>query len=373
MAQVIEVNSLDELDQHRLTWRRLFLETPGATFFHTCEWLEVYWRHFACDQRLKLLVIQLANETVGIVPLVVHRVPHRLATLRTVSYPLDDWGTAYSPIGPHQTASLMMAMGYLATNPRDWDTVELRSIRKDIDRGRTRRAMSLAGLEPVECDYQASSVVSTHGTWEDYLGTRDRKVRHEIVRQLRRADENTQLEFVRHRPAALAAGDGDPAWDLYDECTQVASVSWQAGAGVGNTLCNSQVSDFYREAHATAARLGMVDVAVARLAGQPAAFVYSYQHAGRVFGMRMGFDPSMGRSGLGTQLLLMLLRDSFARGDRAFEMGPGEQRYKKRLRTHVESTSRLVHVPETALKGQLVRATQWLGRKGRRLVKAAGR
>jgi hypothetical protein len=53
-------------------------------------------------------------------------------------------------------------------------------------------------------------------------------------------------------------------------------------------------------------------------------------------------------------------------------MGPGDQRYKQRLRTGVETTSRLTHIPDTALKGQLVRATQWLGEKGRRLVKTSG-
>ncbi len=371
MAQVIEVHSLEELDHYRLLWRDLFHATPGATFFQTCEWLEVYWRHFARDQQLKVLVVELAGQAVGIVPLVVRRVPHRLATLRTISYPLDDWATTYGPIGPHQTASLMMAMGHLASRPRDWDSLELRAIADDRDRGRTARAMSLAGLPGTRSDYQSSSMIAMQGTWEDYLATRNRKVRHEIVRQLRRADEEAQLEFVRHRPAPFGHGDGDPAWDLYDECELVASASWQAEAADGNTLCHSTFRSFYRDAHAAAARLGMVDVALARLAGRPVAFLYSYHHAGRVFGMRMGFDPSTGQSGLGMQLLLTLLRDSFARGDQSFEMGPGDQRYKYRLRTHVATTSRLVHIPDTALKGQLVRATQWLGTRGRRLMKAS--
>ena len=368
MAQVIELHSLNQLVPYRMVWNRLFLETPGASFFQTSDWLELYWHHFGEGQQLKVLVVELAGEAVGIVPLCVRQIPHKLATLRTVSYPLDNWGTTYGPIGSNRTASLMMAMGHLATSPRDWDAIELQSVSSPGDRIRTERAMSLAGLNVTHSNYQSSAMVDLRGTWKTYLASRDRKSRHEMVRHLRRAEDCPHLEFIRYRPAPFRAGDGDPRWDLYDQCEQVARASLQASASIGNTLCHPRTRQFYRDTHAAAARLGMVDMSLLRLFGQPVAFLYSYHHQGRLFGLRMGFDPTISRTGLGTQLLLMTLRDSFARGDVSFELGPGNQRYKQRLRTRVETTSRLVHVPELAFKGQLVRAAQWLSSRGRRIV-----
>ena len=56
MVEVLEINDVDELSQYRLLWNSLFRATPRATFFHTFDWLETYWRHFGHDQKLRVLV-----------------------------------------------------------------------------------------------------------------------------------------------------------------------------------------------------------------------------------------------------------------------------------------------------------------------------
>jgi CelD/BcsL family acetyltransferase involved in cellulose biosynthesis len=371
MARVIEIDSLDKLQPYRLWWSRLFQQTSHASFFQTFDWLEVYWRHFGRHQQLKVLVTLAAGQPIGIVPLVVRPVGHRVTTLDTLSYPLDDWGTSYGPIGPNLTASLTLAMRHLSSGAREWDEIALRGVAHDAyDRRRTERAMALGGLPCTVSPYQTSSIVDTAGSWESYLASRPRKVRHEIARHVRRAEQLEGFEFVRHRPEAACRGDGDPAWHLYDQCEQVAAASWQASSTAGNTLSHPDYRDYYRDAHATAARLGMVDISLLRLHGRPVAFVYGYHYQGRVFGLRMGYDAEHAPDGAGTELLLLALRDSFARGDTSFELGPGDQSFKQRLRTRNFTSWQLSHVPERAWKSQVVRAAQWLGAQGRQLARS---
>jgi CelD/BcsL family acetyltransferase involved in cellulose biosynthesis len=369
MARVIEIDSFDDLQHYRLWWSRLLQETSQSSFFQTYDWLEVYWRHFGKTQQLKVLVVEAAGQPIGLVPLVIRPAAHRLANVRTLGYPLDDWGTNYGPIGPNITATLTMAMRYLARSERDWDELDLRWVSHDtFDRGRTHKAITHAGLASSVGPDQTSSIVDTVGSWEGYLASRPRKVRHEIRRHLRRVEQLEGVEFIRHRPEAACRGDGDPGWDLYDECEQVAAASWQADSTDGNTLCHPAYRDFYRDAHATAARLGMVDICLLRIADQPVAFLYSYYHQGRVFGLRMGFDAAAAPPGVGTELLLLAIRDSFRRGDSSFELGPGDQPFKQRLRTRGVTHWRLRHVPDQAWKSQLVLAAGWLGQRGRRLA-----
>ena len=68
--------------------------------------------------------------------------------------------------------------------------------------------------------------------------------------------------------------------------------------------------DYFRDAHAVAARIGMVDVNVLKVDGRPAAFLYGYHHHGHVSALRTGFDASLEDGGIGFALMLKSIEDS---------------------------------------------------------------
>jgi CelD/BcsL family acetyltransferase involved in cellulose biosynthesis len=175
---------------------------------------------------------------------------------------------------------------------------------------------------------------------------------------LRDTFESGKAEFIRHRPAPAAEGDGDPGWDLYRMCETVALASWQSSVASGNTLTHDRVRDYFHAAHAAAARIGMVDVNLMLVDGRPAAFLYGYHCLGRITALRTGYDASIG-SGTGSVMLLKSLQDSCQRGDRSIDFGPGEREHKRRLRTRVEATYRLTYTPISSWRSQTVRWTRW--------------
>ena len=61
MAQVVEINDPAELAGYRLLWTKLYSETAGASFFHSLDWLETYWRHHGDRQRLRVLLVYAAG------------------------------------------------------------------------------------------------------------------------------------------------------------------------------------------------------------------------------------------------------------------------------------------------------------------------
>jgi CelD/BcsL family acetyltransferase involved in cellulose biosynthesis len=366
MADVLEVNSLRSLSGYRLAWDALLPDTPRPTFLLTYDWLENYWRHFGSDKRLRVLVVRSGGDCIGIVPLCVQQRKHRLGAVRVLTYPLEDWGAFYGPIGRNQTACLSLAMRHVAETPRDWDQIDLPWVAVDsVDRGRTQRAMRQAGLAATCESYGTSSTIDMQaaGNWDDYLAGLPRKARHELRRTVRRVQEWGDVEFVRHRPAPRRDGDGVPRWDLYDACEQIAAASWQATSPNGNTLCHPEFASFYRDTYAAAVRLGMADLALLKLAGRPVAFWMGYQYDGHVIGLRMGYREDAPIGGAGTTLLARLIEHSFERGDSSLDLGPGGEKYKQRLRTHTETIYRLTHTPRTAWKPRLLHATQWLRRR----------
>ena len=161
-------------------------------------------------------------------------------------------------------------------------------------------------------------------------------------------------------------------------CQQVALSSWQATSTTGNTLTHERVRHFLRDAHAIAAHNGMVDVNLLLVDGRPAAFAYNYHFHGRLTGLRIGYDASLEstwccRPGLGTALMLRSIEDSFARGDVSLDLGAGETRFKRRLRTDSEASYRMVYAPLGSWRSQVVRLSRWARQRWRPAVAEVGK
>jgi len=361
MVDVVEINDIAELSGYRMLWNSLFAATPNANFFLTIDWLETCWKHFGKGQKLRVLIPYAAGQPLGILPLCVRREKHRLSNVRVLTYPLDNWGTWYGPIGPNPAATMMAAMQHIRRTRRDWDMIELRWVASDaVEGGKTARALRIAGMLSEKKEYQWTSIVDLPEDWNDFLARKSPSLRRQF-RQTVRALESGQAEFVRHRPAPGTEGDGDPGWDVYEMCESVAQNSWQAGVTHGNTLTHDRVRGFFRDAHAAASRLGMSDTCVLKVDGQPAAFLYGYHCRGSVTALRTGFDSAA--SGAGNSLVLQAFADSCRRGDRTIDFGSGEREHKRRLRTRMESSYRLTYTPIDSWRSQAVRLTRWA--KGR--------
>lgn len=361
MMHVEEINDIDELGSHRLFWNLLLPQTRNATFFQSLDWLEVYWKHYGGGQRLRVLVVCCDRRPVGILPLVVRSESTRVGRLRVLTYPLDDWGTFYGPIGPNPTATLTAGLRHVRQTARDWDLLDLRWIdRHGCDHGRTEGALRRAGFDPQQQAWARAAVVDVCRNWDDYWGSRTRKWRLNVRNCRRRLLGRGEVTFLRYRPQGAACGEGDPRWDLYDQCTAIARRSWQASSTNGTTLCHPGVSDHLRETHAAAARAGALDLALLLLDKQPIAFAYHYHYRGQVSGLRKGFDLAFSDLRPGTVLQQMILEDSFRREDRLYDMGVGSLEAKRHWQTSISTSYRYTHFPLTVARAQLLRMKRWV-------------
>lgn len=361
--RIDEINEIGGLDPYRAAWDRLLGDTEEASFFHSLEWLEAYWRHFGAGQRLRVLVRAAPDGPLGILPLVVRTELTRAGPVRTLTYPLNDWGSFYGPIGPDPAATIRAGLEHVRRDNRDWDAVELRwAGPADAERGCTRQAMQAAGFKPYQTLWDRTAVIDTAGgpaAWERYLAGRTAKWRHNLRSDEQRLVESGAVEYVRYRPRGHRHADADPRWDLYDACEQVARRSWQGDSTSGTTLSHGPVRGFLRDAHAAAARAGALDLNLLLLGGQPAAFAYNYSWQGRVYGLRMGFDAHVAREGAGNVLLARAVRDSFARGDTLYDLGAGYLETKRHLLTRLVPIYRFSYFHPAAPRTLPLRLKRW--------------
>jgi CelD/BcsL family acetyltransferase involved in cellulose biosynthesis len=361
MAEIVEINDPAYLARHRLAWASLHAQTREASFFHTLDWLACYWKFYGEAQRLRVLLVHCGGSPIGIVPLVVRREATRLGELRVLTYPLHDWGWFYGPIGPNPAATLTAALKYVRETPRDWDLLDLRWVDVDrIDHGRTQLAMQNAGFAATRGVWKQTAIVDTSTSWESFFASKTTKFRNNQRRYEKRVAELGDVTFERYRPRGAAhGGDDDPRWDLYDDAEAVAQRTWQADATDGDTISSAKVRDFFRETYALAVKNGMADLCLMRAGDRPIALGYNYVHDGYVLGIRFGYDAEFAKSGLGNVMYLNMFRDSFARGDRTFDMGVGSLDIKQPWLTQLVNSYRVTHYPLASPRSQLLRLKHW--------------
>ncbi|HEY1784201.1 MAG TPA: GNAT family N-acetyltransferase [Pirellulales bacterium] len=366
MAQVVEINDPAELAGCRLLWTKLYGETAGASFFHSFDWFETYWRHHGDRQRLRLLLVESAGSPIGILPLAVRRETTRLGTIRVLTYPLEDWGSFYGPIGPYPTATLIAGLGHVRRTEVDWDLIDLRWIDSLEACDRTLRAMEIRGFSATTAVWAKSAQIETAGGWEAYWAARKRTWRKNVRYAEKRLAIHGPVEFTRFRPRGATWDEGEPCWPLYDECESLATRSWQGSSTTGTTLSHAAVQPFLRAAHAAAVHAGAADISLLSVGGVPAAFAYCYQSGGYVYGLRMGFDDEQAHEGAGTVLLARLIQDSFERGDRIVDLGSEYLECKQPWLTRLAESYHVTHFRASGPKAQALRLKRWLRGIGHR-------
>ncbi len=364
MSYVVEINSIEQLAGYKLLWNALLRQTSGASAFQSYDWLESYWRHFGADQQLRVLIVYVDVDPIGILPLVIRKESTRAGWVRVLTYPLHDWGTFYGPIGPNPTATLLAGIRHVARTARDWDLMDFRWVDADShDRRRTPTAMRAAGFEPDRQPWAQSGVVRFEGDWEAYWGGRTKKWRHNVRRCERRLQEQGRVTYIRYRPEGEAYGDGDPRWDLFEACVALAEKSWQGASETGTTLSHETIQPFLRDVHQQAAKNGQLDLNLLLVDGRPVAFVYNYHFQGNVYGLRMGYDPDFAAFGPGTVLLRNVLQDSFDRGDSYYDLGIGSLCCKRHWITDLVTSYRYTHYAAHDFQAQLLRMKRWYVRR----------
>ncbi|MEM9659054.1 MAG: GNAT family N-acetyltransferase, partial [Planctomycetota bacterium] len=352
MSSIRELNSLQQLDGLSDAWRELHAVTPSASFFQSLEWLSAYWRHYGHTQRLRVLLQERHGEIVGILPLVVRKERTQVGSLRFATYPLDYWGSFYGPLGEFPGTVLDECVAYLLAGPRDWDVLEPRWIGvADGERDRVESALVGAGLTPLCSVQDTTAVIELPAAVETYWSSRTPKCSANRRRWERRLQAQGVVRYERFR----SDGDGNPRWDLFDQCLDVAERSWQHGATGGTTMTHGAIAPFLHDVHEAASASGGVDVNLLYVNDLPIAFAYNYCYRGHVFGLRVGYDAEFHQAGAGALLCAMSIEDSILRGDWRYDLGPGGMEHKRHFMTHPLPMYRFSCYRTASLKQQLLR------------------
>ncbi|HEV8000690.1 MAG TPA: GNAT family N-acetyltransferase [Planctomycetaceae bacterium] len=360
MITVSEYNDADSIAKIRELWRELWWKTPRASFFQSVEWFETSVRRGGID-RIRVLVVAAAGRPIGIVPLVIQRVPSGLGRISVLTDSPDERGFFYEPIGPNPAATLEAVLAHVSSTSIDWDLFELRhaDVQK-LDRGPAPAELWKTRFGRLRRFEERRPIVDCRGDWVHYWDSRSQELRDQYRRSEAALQALGQIDYVRYRPEGTPLGDDNPRWDLFEELER----RREGGRGkrrAGDGLRHKQPGHepLPRELHEAATRVAGVDFNVLRLDGRPIAWAYNYRCDGRLETQRIRAVPE--HESVATAVLMgRMLRDGFRRGDDYYLFELAASAAASGWKTGETSRFRYTHFAPQAPRAQLLRFVGWL-------------
>ena len=174
--------SEDGRDFQRRGWRELVVADPAGTFFHTPDYLKLYWEEFGEQPEHLLLAFAERDDGAQVGAVAFERVNETLRFLGGTE--VTDY---MGPVGLPAAQGAMANELWAALLTRDdWTGADLRGLAEDKAwLGLLDDAAQAAGLTVERTDDQngVAPFLPLAGSWEDYLEGLPAKLRHEIKRK----------------------------------------------------------------------------------------------------------------------------------------------------------------------------------------------
>lgn len=295
-------------------WREVLPRCSYAPVFLSPAWLRTWWADFGAGRELMLLSVREDERLVGVVPLM--RDGARLSfagdteVCDYMDFPCD------SGREPELLGALFRSLG-----EEPWDELSLWAMRED--------SAALAALPSVAHEFgllfqrDAEDVcpqIALPADFEEYVGSLDKKDRHELRRKLRKLPQagEVELEVIETAAAAEAALD-DFLWMLRESRADKAE------------FMTEQMERFFRRLVVTLAAESLIEMIFLKLGGKRVACVLCFRGERETLLYNSGYDPAYSPFSVGLLSKVLALQRAIERGHARFDFLRGHERYKYEL------------------------------------------
>lgn len=335
---------LSTADSIRDDWDALADRTGAAPFLRP-GWIEPWQEAFGKGDP-GYLVCRRDGRLAGVLPLEARR-----GTLASTA----NWHTPlYGPVVEDEAAASDLARGVMAHAGRRADLWFL-----DIEAPgfpQLTAAAAEAGYGTIARTIAQSPYVAVEGSFDEFIGSLDRKFRKEVGRLWRRLEEQGG--------GATFEDGGENLDELLTEGFRLEGSGWKTERG--SAIAQSPPRErFYRRVAAWAAERGWLRLAFLHVEGRRVAFDFGIETEGRFYIPKGGFDVEYRKLGPGQLLTYAGVRRAFELGLESYELLGQQDDYKRQWTSRTRERVRLQLFPRRPAGS----ATYVAWRYGRPLVR----
>lgn len=288
-------------------WDRLLAAVPEHTIFQTFEFQWTWWWFFGLSRQLFVLVVRDGQEIVGFAPLEikpseVYRGRFRELCFIGTPHEVD---RAKLILPPGVTPYLQAVVACLLEHRDEWDTCQLWEQSPDDPAVQYIRDELIRGGYLIGCtETSPNPWLDLDTTWEDYLGTRSKRLRKNLRQSRRRLESTGELRFEEYRRWPETR-------EKMKDYRAVEQRSWKPAKGLGIS-CDLQHFCFYESIADQFSQRGRFDLRFLTLDAKPIAATFGLRHGQMYHSMRITHDQAYDRFSPGTLLESRELESLFA-------------------------------------------------------------
>jgi len=324
------VFSDDGRDFQRRGWRELVEADPAGTFFHTPEYLKLYWEEFGDRPESLLLGFAEDDDGAQVGAVAFERID---ATLRFLG------GTEVTdymgPVGlPDRQEAVAKELWAALASREDWREADLRGLPEDRPwLGLLADAAAGIGLgvEVVDDQNGVAPFLALPETWEAYLEGLPAKLRHEIKRKAKKLEAETG-------PYRIVTATRENLHALLDRFVELHRMS----EGPKGVFMQPGMEIFFRRLGEAFGPAGIFRLTFIEVAGQLAAGTIGFEFGGTSSLYNSAFDRTWGALAPGMVLVGEDIRLAIEDGCTAFDLLKGDYQYKYRFGAVPRAVKRIV-------------------------------
>jgi CelD/BcsL family acetyltransferase involved in cellulose biosynthesis len=322
------VFSEDGRDFHRRGWHELVETDPAGTFFHSPEYLKLYWEEFANHPEHLLLAFAEEDDGTQVGAVALERIGETLRFLGGTE--VTDY---MGPVGvPERQDAIAKELWSALLARDDWSDADLRGLPEDQPWfGLLRDAASGQDLDVTVGDDGVAPFLALPGSWDGYLASLSSKHRHEIKRKARKLAE----EAGAYR---ILVADERSLIDLLDRFVDLHRTS----EGPKGVFMVPGMEIFFRRLGEAFCAEGVFRLTFIEVGGELAAGTIGFVWGGTSSLYNSAFDRSWGNLAPGMVLVAEDIRLAIEQRCTGFDLLKGDYAYKYRFGPAPRAVRRLV-------------------------------
>lgn len=299
-------------------WDELLRESDADNPFLTFEWMSTWWQHYGSGKELFILIVKENGKAVAIAPLM----KSRNILFRVIEFIGTGRSDYLDIIAARKKERIVESiMSYLLSVKREWDLINLQDLPffsatiEEMNNG-----AQLFGLGYAKYNCEVAPYLYFEGKWDDYLATKSKKHRYNILREFKKQQESMEV---------ISPDKGEfPLDERLKMVCEVEKNSWKVEAG-NPRLSEGIAAVFFKDVLKKFEERRWLETWIALMNGKPVSYIINFFYGGKIYNYNIAYDKAYHPIAAGKYLTTAVMMNLFDRGIREYDFLRGDESYKE--------------------------------------------
>ena len=305
--QIEVINDLGRFNSIAAEWDRLVDRSNVERLFVSHAWLRTWWEAFAGDKELHILAIRKRGELVGAAPMMRSRQCmyglriHSVESIYNHHTPRFDFIIA---AGANET--VYRTLWNHICHGDDCETVVLRQVPDNSPTLPAFERLARAdGWLSGQWIAPPSPYIPLNCTYEEFLETLRSGHKYNLRKRYERLSKagTIDVEVVTEKQHVR---------EVMHDGLRIEAAAWKGNKGTA-IISDAAVTEFYMRLAEREADLGQLRLSFLRVGGKRISFNFALCSQGKLYGVKIGYDPEYHAYSPGNMLLNLILQDACGR------------------------------------------------------------